>query len=89
MNLSLAWGLSDTFNGLMAIPNLIGILILAPVAVQITKNYFDRQNGLKVKAMVSFQEEEKTAHKTETKHETKSSVKTAKKETKKQSKPKK
>lgn len=29
MNLGLAWDLSDTFNGLMAIPNLIALLILS------------------------------------------------------------
>ncbi len=42
MNLSLAWDLSDTFNGLMAIPNLIGVLSLSPVVVKITRNYVDR-----------------------------------------------
>ena len=30
MNLGLAWDLSDTFNGLMAIPNLIGVIALSP-----------------------------------------------------------
>ena len=55
MNLSLAWALSDTFNGLMAIPNLVGLLILAPVAVKITKNYFERQSGKDVKPMQSFE----------------------------------
>lgn len=42
MNLSLAWDLSDTFNGLMAIPNLIGVLSLSPVVMHITKNYVAR-----------------------------------------------
>ena len=28
MNLSLAWDIADTLNGLMAIPNLIGVLAL-------------------------------------------------------------
>lgn len=42
MNLSLAWDLSDTFNGLMAIPNLIGVLSLSPVVMKITRNYVDR-----------------------------------------------
>lgn len=42
MNLALAWDLSDTFNGLMAIPNLIGVLSLSPVVVKITRNYVDR-----------------------------------------------
>ena len=42
MNLSLAWDLSDTFNGLMAMPNLIGVLCLSPLVMRITKNYVDR-----------------------------------------------
>lgn len=42
MKLSLAWDLSDTFNGLMAMPNLIGVLCLSPLVARITKNYVDR-----------------------------------------------
>ncbi|MCH5263305.1 MAG: alanine:cation symporter family protein [Lachnospiraceae bacterium] len=42
MNLKLAWDLSDTFNGLMAMPNLIGVLCLSPLVMRITKNYVDR-----------------------------------------------
>lgn len=42
MSLDLAWDLSDTFNGLMMIPNLIGVLTLAPVVGKITKNYVNR-----------------------------------------------
>jgi AGCS family alanine or glycine:cation symporter len=38
--LSLVWNISDTLNGLMAIPNLIGLLFLTPVIVQETKKYF-------------------------------------------------
>ena len=40
---SLAWDISDTFNGLMMIPNLIGVVILAPLVVKITKNYVNRK----------------------------------------------
>ncbi len=39
---SLAWDISDTFNGLMMIPNLIGVVILAPTVVKITNNYVNR-----------------------------------------------
>ncbi len=54
MNLSLAWDLSDTFNGLMAIPNLIGVLSLSPIVMKITKNYVDRiLKGKEVKPMLS------------------------------------
>ena len=43
MNLSLAWDLSDTFNGLMAIPNLIGVLALSGTVMKITENYVRRK----------------------------------------------
>ena len=39
---SLAWDISDTFNGLMMIPNLIGVLSLSPLVVKITQNYLRR-----------------------------------------------
>ena len=39
----LAWDLSDTFNGLMMIPNLIGVLALFPLVLKITANYVDRK----------------------------------------------
>lgn len=42
MNLGLAWDLSDTFNGLMAIPNLIGVISLSPMVLHITQNYVAR-----------------------------------------------
>ncbi len=42
MNLNLAWDISDTFNGLMAIPNLIGVLTLSGTVIKITKNYVAR-----------------------------------------------
>ncbi len=55
MDLSLAWDISDTFNGLMAIPNLIGVLTLSGTVVAITKNYVDRTFRKKdVKPMYSF-----------------------------------
>ncbi len=53
MNLSLAWDISDTFNGLMAIPNLIGVLALAGTVFKITKNFFARKNGADIKPMLS------------------------------------
>ena len=40
---SLAWDISDTFNGLMMIPNLIGVVVCMPLVVKITKNYIDRK----------------------------------------------
>ena len=34
----LVWNFSDVMNGAMAIPNLIGLLLLAPVVVQETRD---------------------------------------------------
>ncbi|MBQ2700112.1 MAG: alanine:cation symporter family protein [Clostridia bacterium] len=56
---SLAWDISDTFNGLMMIPNLIGVIALSGLVCQITRNYLDRQKGLKVSPMISAFPEEK------------------------------
>lgn len=42
MDLSLVWSIADTLNGLMAIPNLIGILVLSGTVFKISKNYIDR-----------------------------------------------
>ena len=41
--LSLVWNISDTLNGLMALPNLIGLILLTPVVVSETKKYFDKK----------------------------------------------
>ncbi len=43
MTSSLAWDISDTFNGLMMVPNLIGVVALTPVVVRITRNYTARK----------------------------------------------
>jgi AGCS family alanine or glycine:cation symporter len=40
---NLAWDLADTFNGMMMIPNLIGVIVLSPVVMRITKNYVNRK----------------------------------------------
>jgi len=38
-SINLIWGISDIFNGFMAIPNLIGVLLLSPVMLKALKNY--------------------------------------------------
>jgi len=43
MDLSLAWEISDTLNGLMAIPNLIALLGLSGVVVKVTQEHFDKR----------------------------------------------
>ena len=40
VKLDLAWAIADTLNGLMAIPNLVGLAFLSPVVVKLTKEYF-------------------------------------------------
>ncbi len=40
---SLAWDISDTFNGLMMIPNLIGVIACSGIVIKITKNYKERK----------------------------------------------
>lgn len=55
---NLAWELADTFNGMMMLPNLIGVLVLSPLVCKITKNYVDRVlRHKKVKPMLSAFEE--------------------------------
>ena len=55
----LAWDLSDTFNGLMMLPNLIGVLVLSPQVMKCTKNYVDRKLKHKedIKPMLSMFED--------------------------------
>ena len=42
VKLDLAWAIADTLNGLMAIPNLVGLALLSPVVVKLTKDYFSK-----------------------------------------------
>lgn len=39
-DLGLLWGIAETFNGLMAIPNLIAVFLLSGTVVKLTKAYF-------------------------------------------------
>ena len=41
VKVDLVWNLADTLNGLMAVPNLIGLLLLAPMVFKVTREYFD------------------------------------------------
>lgn len=49
----LIWDIDDTFNGLMAAPNLICLVALSGLVAKITKNYFDRKKGKNVEPMLS------------------------------------
>ena len=55
MESNLAWDISDTFNGLMMIPNLIGIISLTPLIITLTRNYTARRiKGMNVRPMLSY-----------------------------------
>lgn len=62
-SVQLVWDLSDTFNGLMALPNLVGVLLLSPLVFRITKNYqrrfFEHQDVTPLRAF-----HQNDAHKT-------------------------
>ncbi len=49
----LLWNISDTANGLMAVPNLIALVAMNGLVWKITKNYYDRKKGIDVKPMLS------------------------------------
>ncbi len=59
LDLDLVWKLSDLCNGLMAIPNLIGLWILLPKVIAITDNYIARQGirGGNLRPLLSFHPE--------------------------------
>lgn len=40
MDLGLVWSIADTFNGLMAIPNLIAVFLLSGTVIKLMKEYF-------------------------------------------------
>ncbi|UCE02493.1 MAG: sodium:alanine symporter family protein [Candidatus Latescibacterota bacterium] len=42
-SLDFVWGVSDVMNGLMAIPNLVGLLLLLGVIVRTTRQYFENE----------------------------------------------
>ena len=44
---TLMWDISDTLNGLMAIPNLIALLLLSGTVAKITRDYFNDPSRLK------------------------------------------
>lgn len=45
MNLDLLWSIAETFNGLMAIPNLIAVFLLSGVVVKLVKEYFKKEKN--------------------------------------------
>ena len=47
-SLELVWDLADTVNGFMAIPNLLGLLILSNLVVKSKKDYFSKKKDKKL-----------------------------------------
>ena len=41
MDLGLVWGISDTFNGFMSVPNLIAVFLLAPVMLKLVREHLN------------------------------------------------
>jgi AGCS family alanine or glycine:cation symporter len=44
LQLDTVWNVSDTLNGLMAIPNLIGLIALHGIVIKLTKEYLNDRN---------------------------------------------
>ena len=44
---TLMWDISDTLNGLMAIPNLVGLLLLSGTVAKLTRDYFHKDTLVK------------------------------------------
>ena len=42
LTVSAVWGIADVFNGLMAFPNLIALILLSPTVGRLTRDYFRR-----------------------------------------------
>ncbi len=58
MTSSIAWDISDTFNGLMMIPNLIGVLAMSPLVLKMTSNYVRRRiKGEDIDPILSYDPE--------------------------------
>lgn len=55
MESNLAWDISDTFNGLMMIPNMIGLIVHVPLLIKLTRNYTDRRiRGKDIAPILSY-----------------------------------
>ena len=41
--IDLIWLIADTLNAAMALPNLIALVLLAPIVIRLTRKYYDKQ----------------------------------------------
>jgi len=44
--MDIVWNIGDSFNAVMAFPNLLGLLFLANIVAKITKKSFKSENNL-------------------------------------------
>ena len=58
MTIQAVWDIADIFNGLMAIPNLIAIILLSGEVVKLSKIFFKRFPKLTSKAPPPPEEDE-------------------------------
>ena len=45
VDLGLIWGISDTFNGFMTVPNLIAVFLLTPEVLKLIRAYFEEEKN--------------------------------------------
>ena len=45
VDLGLIWGISDTFNGFMTVPNLIAVFLLTPELLKLIRKHFSAENA--------------------------------------------
>ena len=59
LTVSAVWTIADIFNGLMAFPNIIALILLSPVVFKETKSYFARLTDIEAAELssVSIDEE--------------------------------
>ncbi len=43
--IDLIWLIADTLNAAMALPNLIALVLLAPIVIRLTREYYDKQSA--------------------------------------------
>ena len=43
VSLDLIWGISDTFNGFMVVPNLVAVFLLTPTVLKLVKEHFENE----------------------------------------------
>ena len=47
VDLGIIWGIADTCNGLMSIPNLVALFLLSGTVVKLVREYFAKETGKK------------------------------------------